>query len=526
MGKDSKKKIFKSEKTSRGKHCNYIIPGVFIIIALVYSVSLIVLFPALPVTTRDADIIPGYDTYYPPFRTDEYNYYSIAQNILNGRLYEKDSYERAYPLGYPLAAAPFIALFGTMGGYIANVVIVLFSILFFYLLIRRFYDRNHTLIFVFIMAFATLNWFYAVSCYSEPLSQLLIILSLYLITKGKESRGKPYVLLAAGLITGLNLFVRPHYILLTVPFFISLWITNKTKFSFEKNNGVPYATGVGIVVIIWLIRNTVVFGSPLIFEYTRMLAQFLPGTRAVGVKGHVLFGTHRLLFDEFHGLLTITPIVLLFPAGLRAMWQRGMKNEAITFLVSVILMMLVFGAGPYPFTEFGLGSRHMMPIFPLLMIPVAFFFDGKLFSRMIIFILALYSLYHAGIGWFTGTYPGFGYFPGFLNDSFARAIILARKGALPKRTFKSSDDLIRTHMKGLDKADLYTFLQTLAPETLKLIKGNERNFFMYWRQHQQDIREKIQTMDPQIGITYEGFRFVNPQIPAQPGGDNPPEENQ
>ncbi len=459
MVRGGKKKDVISRETPAKKTGMVAALAVFVFIGVVYFVTLIMLFPNLPITTRQADTIPGYDRYYPPFRTDEYNYYGIGKNILSGKLYEENSFERGYPPGFSLVALPFIAVLGEMGGYAANVVIVLLSVFLFYCVIRRYNSRAHVLALVLIMAFATLNWFYAVSCYSEPLSQFLVVLSVYLMMRGKDTSNNRLLLIGAGIVTGLNLFVRPHYIVLAVIFFGSLWVGSRSKFSL-KNNGILYACGVSAVVILWVIRNTVIFGSPLAFEYTRMLVQFFPGGLEGGVKGNVFAGTHRLLFDEFHGLLTITPILLVFPAGLRCMWCRGLKNESITFFVSVVIMTLIFASGPYTFTEFGLGSRHLMPIFPLMMLPAVFFIDEKLFSRAVILILALYSFYHAGIGWFTGTFPGIGFFPGFLNDSHARAIILARKGVLPKRTFKTGEDLLKIHIKALNRADMFMFLQT------------------------------------------------------------------
>jgi hypothetical protein len=516
MSKGSRKKPVKSPEEQTKHYGRFAVPAVFVVIAVVYVVTLIMLYPDMPITTRQADMIPGYDRYYPPFRTDEYNYYDIARNIINGTLYKEGSFERAFPLGFPLVAVPFVAAMGEMGGYAANIVITLLSVFLFYLIIRHYNNRSHVLVLVLIMAFATLNWFYADSCYSEPLAQFLVVLTIYLMVCGKSSAKHMLLFVFAGVVTGLNLFVRPHYIVLAAPFFVSLWISGSSRFSL-KNYGVLYGCGVGAVVVLWAVRNAVIFGSPLTFEYTRMVSQFFPSSPEAGVKGNVFTGSHRLLFDEFHGLFTITPVLLLFPAGLRGMWQRGLRNESVTFLGSAVLMALVFASGPYPFTEFGLGSRHMMPLYPLMMIPAVFFLDETLFSRSVVFVLALYSFYHAGIGWFTGTFPGIGFFPGFLNDSHARAIILARKGVLPKRTFKSPEDLLRKHIKAINDFDMYAFLQTLSPDVIKEIQGKERDFLLYWRFHQQEIRSKIHTLDPRQGIEYESFKFVEPDaVPSSP----------
>ena len=499
---------------------------VFALIVLVYTVTNLQLFPRLPITTRKADTIANYDMYYPPFRTDEYNYYSISRNILSGDLYKEGSFERAYPMGFPLVAAPFVAVFGERGGYIANLVLCVLSAWLFFLLIRRYNSRTGVLALVLAIAFASLNWFYAVSNYSEPLAQVLVVASLYLIMRGRDGNALMRDQIFAGVCMALTLFVRPHYIVLAIPFTIALWYRAGRGFS-VRNDGIAFTLGAGVVILAWLIRNSLVFGSPLTFEYTRMLASFTPGAEGNFLKGHVVTGTHRLLFDEFHGLVTITPIVLLFPAGVRAMWKRGFKPEASMLVAGVVIMILLFASGPYPFTEFGLGSRHMMPMFPILLFPVVFFLDSTVFTRSIVAACALYSFYYAGIGWFTGTYPGFGIFPAFLHDSHARAIILSRKGELPPRTYNSEQELLKAHRDALNKADMYTFLQTLNPEVRRKILGNERNFMLYWKFHQQMIAQKIKKADPDSGIIYEDFSFTpQPQKTGQPQIADPSSQEQ
>lgn len=501
---------------SHSKSERYATVIVFALIILIYAITHLQQYPRLMITTRKADTIANYDKYYPPFRTDEYNYYSISRNILSGDLYKEDSFERAYPLGFPLVAAPFVAIFGERGGYIANLVLCVLSAWLFFLLIRRYNTRIGVLALVLACAFATLNWFYAISNYSEPLAQVLIVTSLYLVMRGREGKDLTRDMVLAGVCLALTLFVRPHYIVLAIPFTIGMWYRGGRSFS-VRNDGIAFALGVGSIVLLWMVRNAAVFGSPLSFEYTRMLASFTPGAEGNFLKGNVFTGTHRLLFDEFHGLLTITPIVLLFPAGVRAMWKKGMKPEASMLMAGAVIMILLFASGPYPFTEFGLGSRHMMPMFPVLLFPAVFFLDSTVFTRSIVAVCALYSFYHAGIGWFTGTYPGFGIFPAFLHDSHARAVILSRKGELPQRSYSSSQELLKAHRKALNKADMYTFLQTLHPEVRRKIVGNERDFMLFWKFRQQMISQKVKKADPDSGIVYEDFHFA-PQPQQQETG--------
>ncbi len=479
--------------------------AVFLLIAGVYAGTIAALYPNLPIIERMAEEIPGFDVHYPPFRVDENVYYTISRNILEGSLYsEPEAPERAFTVGFPLFAAPFVAIFDKMGGYVANMIISLLSLAVFYLILRGYGFRKKALALTLVMAFASLNWFYAVSNYSEPLSQLLVLLALFFLLPGEGAGRGRFSLALAGVFTALNLFVRPNYILLAAPFFLYLWVDReKSKWRFDRH-AFFYAAGVSGTVILWMFRNTLYFDSPFAFEYTRLVGAFTPGMTSQYMRGNIWLGIHRLLFDQYHGLLTITPVFLIFPAGLRAMWSRGLRKESLALLAAAVIMVLFVASGPYPFTEFGLGSRHLVPLVPLLILPAAFFLDGKLFSRSVVTLVALYSFYHAGIGWFTGGEPGMGFYLGILNDSQSRAIVLARKGLLPKRRFESPQSLVNAYLKALREANLYDLLRTLDPLVVEKIHGNERNFMLFLR-GLPNPAEAILSADPDRGVIIKSF---------------------
>jgi hypothetical protein len=479
--------------------------ALFLFIGTVYISSLVVFYPNLPIIERKAETIPGFADYYPPFRVDENVYYIISRHILDGILYMRpEAPERAYTMGFPLVAAPFVAVFDKMGGYVANLIIMFGSLAVFYRILSRYGFRGKAIALTLVMAFASLDWFYAISNYSEPLAQLLVLLSLRFLLPGEKSGRKGYELALAGVFTALNLFVRPNYILLAAPFFLYLWLgREKATWTFSRRAWL-YAAGVTGIIALWMVRNAVFFGSPFTFEYTRLVGAYTPGMTSRYMSGNIWLGIHRLLFDEYHGLLTITPVFLLFPAGLHSLWEKGMRKESLAFLAATVMMILFVAAGPYPFTEFGLGSRHLVPLIPILLLPAAFFLDSRLFSRTVVALTALYTFYHAGFGWFTGGEPGMGFYLGILNDAQSRAIILARKGLLPKRRFASREELIQTYRKSLDKANLYQLLQTLDPLVIAKINGNERDFMLFLR-GQTDPVEAILSADPSSGIIIRSF---------------------
>ena len=476
----------------------------FLIITVVYAATLFSLWPNLPIIERMAEDIPGFERIYPPFRVDENVYYDISRHILDGTLYRApEASERGFPIGFPIAAAPFVAALGKMGGYVANLMIILASLAVFHLILRRYGFRWRAVILTLIMAFASLDWFYAVSNYSEPLSQLLVLLSFGLLVRDRDARGANLAAVFSGVFTALNLFVRPHYLLLTAPFLIGLVFERGAKPSINRR-ALLYSAGAAAALLVWAVRNQIVFGSPFTFEYSRLVGSFTPGMTGPFLKGNIFLGIHQLLFDQYHGLFTITPVFLLFPAGLRAMWLRGLKTDSLVLLGAVTIAALFVASGPYPFTEFGLGSRHMVPVTPLMLLPAAFFLDGRFFSGSVVTVVALYTFYQAGIGWFTGGEPGMGFFLGILNEAQSRAIVLARKGLIPRKHFHSQKELVDSYMRSLKKADLMGLLTTMDPAVIEKIRGHERDFMIFLR-NQPDPKAAVLSADPDRGIVIRSF---------------------
>ncbi len=146
------KKIIPQEKTVQTLQSpikrfeNVAIISVFTIIGIAYLITLLTLYPNMPITTQNAENIPAFKEIYPPFRMDEVNYYTMAQNIINGEPYKEDSIEKNFSIGFSIVAVPFIVVWDKLGGYIANMVIVWFSLLTFFLIARRYVSKLKALL--------------------------------------------------------------------------------------------------------------------------------------------------------------------------------------------------------------------------------------------------------------------------------------------------------------------------------------------------------------------------------------------
>ena len=181
-----------------------------------------IFFPGYPVITPRGEGIYIMAEHYPPFRMDEWSGYSIANDMLEGNLSDAESLSRKHPLGFSVLSVPLTAIWGKAGPYYTNAFILWFSAILFFFLIFEMQSFYPALILTTFLAFATPNLFYASSAFSEPASQVLVILTLLLFLRRMREARNHTVSLFCGLCAGLNLFFQPVMALIIVPVLILL----------------------------------------------------------------------------------------------------------------------------------------------------------------------------------------------------------------------------------------------------------------------------------------------------------------
>jgi hypothetical protein len=127
-----------------------------------------------------------------------------------------------------------------------------------------------------------------------------------------------------------------------------------------------WAAGVAIGVAPLLVYNLLAFGSPFRTSYdleNRGDAVNLFGAPSIDVA-------LELLLSE-HGLLVISPVLVLGLAGLLLLFRSGHRAEALT-AVGVVASYVAFNSAFYsPFGGFSPGPRYLVPTLPFLALGVA-----------------------------------------------------------------------------------------------------------------------------------------------------------
>lgn len=485
-------------------------------ILVVYLFMNHVFFPGYPVITPHAESIYAMAEHYPPFRMDEWSSYSITNDMLEGKLNNAESLSRKHPLEFSLLCFPLTALWGKAGPYYTNAFILWLSAILFFFLMFEMQSFFPALISTLFLAFATPNLFYASSAFSEPASQVLVLLVLLLFLRRLKEERNYLISFFCGLFAGFNLFFQPVIALIIIPILILLAL-EKGRWFWTDRDFHLHLLGFLLPFILFITVNRHYTGEYIQFLFSMPYNLYDPSSYRIGdPQTNWLLKIWKVLLDNPLGIVYLMPAVILVPYGFLVMW-RNVRHELTILCGSVILLaFLQTISNAVPVTGESLGSRQMVPVFPFLVMPLAFLWEEGAGEKWWLSILTVLTIYICSFGWWTGIDRGSGVLPGILQDRDARFILLSRKGMLHRPVFHSRDEITRQYFQALKKRDIKRWLETLDRETLSKILGNEKVIFATLAQKVKFSSNKpsnfIESVDPA-----EGVRAVIPEFnePAQ-----------
>lgn len=483
------------------------------VILSVYLLMNHMFYPEYPVINTFAEKNEVFTEHYPPFRMNENISSSITNEIISGNIRNEDSLSRKHSIGYPLLAALLTSKYGDIGLYYTNAFILwLCAIVFFSFMIQvvRF---QIAVVFTFIFSFATPNLFFASSAYCEPLSQLLLLLSFLFLFKGHVSYREFFYYSICGLCVGFQMFVQP-FMALTVILFAAVIFAERSRRSWKDKGVVFLFAGYFFSLLAFLIINKIFFGrlpDNLFFNFTYLHYQF--AETSPNNIGNILVGIWKLLFDSPHGLMFVMPITMVFPLGMIIMWRKKIRSMSVISGAVVLYVILYTSISCCPISSEVVGSRQLLPIIPLFIIPVAFLWEEELGEKIWLGVTLLLTVYMCSFGWWTGTVREKGFLIGVLQDREARYIILARKDMLVKSAFTSNREIEELFFDSLRNNDIGQWLQTLDHASIDDIRDFERTIFntLVLKVQSQNYSEEdfVESVDPENGI-----RLIMPEIEA------------
>ncbi len=284
-------------------------------------------------------------------RFNKLHEYLIEFTASNGESYTQDMYSLSvagkfipkHALLYSVLCVPFVAIFG-LGGFLIVSDLLIIALFYAVISFSSFYsnnNRNFNLLNIILFFWGTQIIDYSFGPQYDVLATVQILLGLSLIFS------RP---LLGGAILTSSIFIRVTNICLVIPLlFLSLdkGLERKTT----KIISTRFLGGL-VVIIIWSVVNTVLWGGPLTTAYSRL---------PMYSKGHFVFDPtnfvfsyeilRQKLFEKFFdptvGLITKNPIILVFPLACRALYLKGYKLDMLIILFTILSQIILFFSYQY-----------------------------------------------------------------------------------------------------------------------------------------------------------------------------------
>lgn len=195
---------------------------------------------------------------------DNYYHHHWAQSIAGGNILGDTTYFRAPFYVYCLAA--LYALFGDSlwVSRLFGLAIGMVTILFTYLIGRRFFGMIAGLLAAILMAIYPINIYYESELLLDPLFTLLLLAALYHLFRcyGEASRSRSLIL---GVLVGLAAITRPTALVLVPVFVIALW-ASMTGVKSRLTHLAYILVGIALLVVPIFVRNVKIAGDPTLIS--------------------------------------------------------------------------------------------------------------------------------------------------------------------------------------------------------------------------------------------------------------------
>jgi len=252
-----------------------------------------------------------------------------------------------------------------------NIIFSTLAVVVFYLfLLRLGLERFPSFFTAIVFAFGTLLWPYAGTCMSEPLSTLLVVISLYYLAPGSNAAHRTRDLALSGLAIGLATCTHISAALFA-PFFLgyALLQARQTEKSGAWRALLAFSAGLFIPLALLGCHNFARFGNPL--ETGRFADPARAAELHYGISVAPWEGLLGLLFSPGKGLLFYCPAMVLGILGFRR-FIRAHRLLALTLASAAIFRLLFIASRSDWSGGTCLGPRFLVMGLPLVIAPIGY----------------------------------------------------------------------------------------------------------------------------------------------------------
>ncbi|MDI6784581.1 MAG: hypothetical protein QME64_10875 [bacterium] len=226
----------------------------------------------------------------------------------------------------------------------------------------------------------TLAFPYSTLFYGHQLAATFIFVSFYWLYRVRNRVGVeniqplPQSIFLSGLFAGLAILTEYPIILLSAILLVYAILIRIPHSAFR--NIFWFTVGLAIPSFILLYYNYLCSGNPFQFGYFQVAGEEFRREMVKGIAGvtypkpNALFG---ITFSPYRGIFLINPILLLSIFGFYYFYKHQKERLEFWFCLIAVIVFLLFNASYYMWWGgWTIGPRHLIPIIPFLIIPIAF----------------------------------------------------------------------------------------------------------------------------------------------------------
>lgn len=260
-----------------------------------------------------------------------------------------------------------------------------------------------------VYALGTIAYPYSTWFFSHQIAAILLFSSFLLLHRNARDRApgrRQYVSIAvAGLFAGYA--VISEYPTAVIAALLGLYLIalgRRPSLDRRAWAGTIAAFVGGMIppALLNVAYNLAAFGQPLAAGYMFVHSSMYQNRVHGGPLGMVLNTVQapslqslwEITFGAYRGLFVVSPVLVLFFAGIAFMWRRRELRPELLLCLAVVLLFLMMDASRGMDRNgwsggWSIASRHLTPMLPFMIVPIVFGLPNRLFRMAFVALGAL-----------------------------------------------------------------------------------------------------------------------------------------
>jgi hypothetical protein len=213
-------------------------------------------------------------------------------------------------------------------------------------------------------------WPYGTSLYSEAwLAAAFVWAAAFLLEARNDVPSARWRVVAAATLLAVAGLAKPTALVIAPGFVVATLLDTRVTFRPRWRASVVLAAGIALAAVVQVGWNLHRFGRPLDFGYNLAGMILQPPARSFSLAD-VPRGLFVQLLTPGKSLFVWAPIVIVTLLTVRE-WASRERGLAAGLLTGTALALVFYAAFLYPDGGYAHGPRHLLPLVPLLILPLA-----------------------------------------------------------------------------------------------------------------------------------------------------------